>query len=155
MDLLILTLFGAVVLTLFASRTQIFFVDLLIMAMYLFMRKPNLKQAFGSETPVVVVTTTQGEADIVAMVNQNLAEDEKILTAATIQEASRILKERYRVEAVKYVGNGNEVEAETLRRYVEDVVSLSRERVSELVSSMGLEKVVQEFRALVAIHQAA
>ena len=116
---------------------------------------PNLKQAFGSETRVVVVTTPQGEADIVAMVNQNLSEDEKILTAATIQEASRILKERYRVEAVKYVGNGNEVEAETLRRYVEDVVSLSRERVSELVSSMGLEKVVQEFRALVAIHQAA
>ena len=44
-DLVVLILLGSVALTLFASRTQIFFVDLWIMAMYLLMRKPTLKQA--------------------------------------------------------------------------------------------------------------
>ena len=44
-DLVILILLGTVSLTLFASRTQIFFVDLWVMAMYLLMRRPNLKQA--------------------------------------------------------------------------------------------------------------
>jgi oligosaccharide repeat unit polymerase len=42
--LVILCIFGAVALTLFASRTQIFFIDLWIMALYFLMRKPNLKQ---------------------------------------------------------------------------------------------------------------
>lgn len=44
-DLIILSLAGTVALVLFASRTQIFFIDLWVMALYLFMRKPNLKQA--------------------------------------------------------------------------------------------------------------
>ncbi|MGE5297939.1 MAG: O-antigen polymerase [Acidobacteriaceae bacterium] len=44
-DLVLLSLFGTFCLTLFASRTQIFFIDLWVMAMYLFIRKPNLKQA--------------------------------------------------------------------------------------------------------------
>lgn len=44
-DLAVLILLGSVALTLFASRTQIFFVDLWVMALYLLMRKPNLKQA--------------------------------------------------------------------------------------------------------------
>ena len=44
-DLLVVSLFGAVVLILFASRTQIFFIDLIVMALYLFIRKPTLKQA--------------------------------------------------------------------------------------------------------------
>lgn len=45
LDLIILSLLGVTVLTLFASRTQIFFIDLWVMALYLFIRKPNLKQA--------------------------------------------------------------------------------------------------------------
>lgn len=45
LDLLFLILAGTVTLVLFASRTQIFFIDLWVMALYLFMRKPNLKQA--------------------------------------------------------------------------------------------------------------
>ncbi len=44
-DLVILNLLGAAALILFASRTQIFFIDLWVMALYLFMRKPNWKQA--------------------------------------------------------------------------------------------------------------
>lgn len=44
-DLVLITLLGTFALTLFASRTQIFFIDLWVMALYLFMRKPNLKQA--------------------------------------------------------------------------------------------------------------
>ncbi|HTL39495.1 MAG TPA: O-antigen polymerase [Methylomirabilota bacterium] len=44
-DLVLLSILGAVSLILFTSRTQIFFIDLWIMAMYLFMRKPNWKQA--------------------------------------------------------------------------------------------------------------
>ncbi|MBL8029978.1 MAG: oligosaccharide repeat unit polymerase [Candidatus Doudnabacteria bacterium] len=44
-DLGMLALIGAVALTLFASRTQIYMIDLWIMALYLFMRKPNFKQA--------------------------------------------------------------------------------------------------------------
>ena len=44
-DLILIILIGAISLTLFASRTQIFFVDLWVMALYLLMRKPNLKQA--------------------------------------------------------------------------------------------------------------
>ncbi len=44
-DLVILNLLGAVALVLFASRTQIFFIDLWVMALYLLMRKPNLKMA--------------------------------------------------------------------------------------------------------------
>lgn len=45
LDLILVILFGTVVLTLFASRTQIFFIDLWVMALYLFMRKPNFRQA--------------------------------------------------------------------------------------------------------------
>lgn len=45
-DLALLVIAGAISLTLFASRTQIFFVDLWVMALYLVMRHPNLKQAF-------------------------------------------------------------------------------------------------------------
>lgn len=45
-DLILLCLLGTAALTLFASRTQIFFIDLWVMALYLFIRKPGLKQAF-------------------------------------------------------------------------------------------------------------
>ncbi len=44
-DLSLVCLIGTIFLTLFASRTQIFFIDLWVMALYLLMRKPNLKQA--------------------------------------------------------------------------------------------------------------
>jgi oligosaccharide repeat unit polymerase len=44
-DLVLLSLIGVGALTLFASRTQIFFIDLWIMALYLIMRKPNVRQA--------------------------------------------------------------------------------------------------------------
>ena len=44
-DLVLLSILGATVLTLYASRTQIFFVDLWVMALYLFIRKPNWRQA--------------------------------------------------------------------------------------------------------------
>lgn len=44
-DLILLSLAGALSLTLFASRTQIYMIDLWIMALFLFMRKPSLKQA--------------------------------------------------------------------------------------------------------------
>lgn len=44
-DLILLAVVGAICLTLFASRTQIFFIDLWVMALYLLMRRPNLKQA--------------------------------------------------------------------------------------------------------------
>lgn len=44
-DLVVLCLLGVVSLVLFASRTQIFFIDLWVMAMYFFIRKPNWSQA--------------------------------------------------------------------------------------------------------------
>jgi oligosaccharide repeat unit polymerase len=44
-DLVVMCLIGTVFLILFASRTQIFFIDLWVMALYLLMRKPNFKQA--------------------------------------------------------------------------------------------------------------
>lgn len=44
-DLVVLCLLGTVSLTVFASRTQIFFIDLWVMALYLIMRKPSWKQA--------------------------------------------------------------------------------------------------------------
>lgn len=44
-DLLLVCLAGTAVLIVFASRTQIFFIDLWVMALYLFMRKPNWKQS--------------------------------------------------------------------------------------------------------------
>jgi oligosaccharide repeat unit polymerase len=44
-DLILLCLLGTVSLVLFASRTQIFFIDLWVMALYLFIRRPNWIQA--------------------------------------------------------------------------------------------------------------
>lgn len=44
-DLVVLCLLGIASIIVFASRTQIFFVDLWIMAMYLFIRRPNWVQA--------------------------------------------------------------------------------------------------------------
>ena len=44
-DMVAIAVLGAVCLSLFDSRTQIFFIDLWIMGLYLLMRKPNLKQA--------------------------------------------------------------------------------------------------------------
>lgn len=44
-DLVLLCIFGIISLITFASRTQIFFIDLWVMALYLFMRKPNWKQS--------------------------------------------------------------------------------------------------------------
>ncbi len=44
-DLVGICIVGIWFLILFASRTQIFFIDLWVMALYLLMRKPNLKQA--------------------------------------------------------------------------------------------------------------
>ncbi|HYE22209.1 MAG TPA: hypothetical protein VD998_01320, partial [Verrucomicrobiae bacterium] len=44
-DLILICLLGTASLVLFASRTQIFFIDLWIMALYLLMRKPDLKRA--------------------------------------------------------------------------------------------------------------
>lgn len=44
-DLIVISLIGTVFLILFASRTQIYFIDLWVMALYLFIRRPNLKQA--------------------------------------------------------------------------------------------------------------
>ncbi|MBI2355821.1 MAG: oligosaccharide repeat unit polymerase [Candidatus Doudnabacteria bacterium] len=45
MHLVFICLIGALSLILFTSRTQIFFVDLWVMALYLLMRRPNLTQA--------------------------------------------------------------------------------------------------------------
>ncbi|HEX5430168.1 MAG TPA: O-antigen polymerase [Patescibacteria group bacterium] len=45
-DLLLLSVLGTVSLTVFASRTQIFFIDLWVMALYLVIRKPTWRQAF-------------------------------------------------------------------------------------------------------------
>lgn len=44
-DICLMMFLGVISLILFTSRTQIFFVDLWVMALFLFMRKPNLKQA--------------------------------------------------------------------------------------------------------------
>lgn len=44
-DLVLISLAGTLAIILFASRTQIFFIDLWVMALYLFIRKPNWKQA--------------------------------------------------------------------------------------------------------------
>jgi oligosaccharide repeat unit polymerase len=44
-DLVLVCLLGTAALTVFASRTQIFFIDLWIMALYLIIRKPNRRQA--------------------------------------------------------------------------------------------------------------
>jgi oligosaccharide repeat unit polymerase len=44
-DLVLISAIGAISLILFTSRTQIFFIDLWVMALYLLMRKPNFKQA--------------------------------------------------------------------------------------------------------------
>ncbi len=44
-NLVFFSLIGAGSLILFTSRTQIFFIDLWVMALYLLMRKPNFKQA--------------------------------------------------------------------------------------------------------------
>jgi len=43
--LVVISLIGTTALILFASRTQIYFIDLWVMALYLFIRRPNLKQA--------------------------------------------------------------------------------------------------------------
>ncbi len=45
LDLVIINLVGIFALILFASRTQIYFIDLWVMALYLFIRKPDLKRA--------------------------------------------------------------------------------------------------------------
>jgi hypothetical protein len=45
LDLVLLCVFGIISIILFASRTQIFFIDLWVMALYLFIRKPNWRQA--------------------------------------------------------------------------------------------------------------
>src|SRR3989344_3110755 len=55
-DLSLLSLAGVISLLLFASRTQIFFIDLWIMAMYLLMRKPNLRQALKFYPVFLLVT---------------------------------------------------------------------------------------------------
>ncbi|MEJ0020991.1 MAG: O-antigen polymerase [Candidatus Doudnabacteria bacterium] len=44
-DLVLICLIGTGCIILFVSRTQIFFIDLWVMGLYLLMRKPNLKQA--------------------------------------------------------------------------------------------------------------
>lgn len=44
-DLVLMALVGTLSLILFTSRTQIFFIDLWVMALYLLMRKPNWKRA--------------------------------------------------------------------------------------------------------------
>jgi oligosaccharide repeat unit polymerase len=44
-ELVVICLIGTGFLIVFASRTQIFFIDLWVMGLYLLMRKPNLKQA--------------------------------------------------------------------------------------------------------------
>lgn len=44
-DLVLVCLIGTACIVLFVSRTQIFFIDLWVMGLYLLMRKPNLKQA--------------------------------------------------------------------------------------------------------------
>lgn len=44
-DLVLISVLGTICISLFASRTQIFFIDLWIMALYLLMRRPTLKQA--------------------------------------------------------------------------------------------------------------
>lgn len=55
-DLGVMAIVGAVALTLFASRTQIYMIDLWIMALYLFMKKPNLKQALKFYPAFLIVS---------------------------------------------------------------------------------------------------
>jgi oligosaccharide repeat unit polymerase len=82
-DLIIVSLFGILVLTLFASRTQIFFIDLWVMALYLFIRKPNWKQSLKfypifllisifvlAAVPLIRQYKSYGSADYLAGVTQ-------------------------------------------------------------------------------------
>jgi oligosaccharide repeat unit polymerase len=55
-DLILVSIAGALAITLFASRTQIFFVDLWIMALFLLMKRPNLKQALKFYPAFIIVS---------------------------------------------------------------------------------------------------
>ena len=55
-DLSLLSLIGVASLLLFASRTQIFFIDLWVMGLYLLMRKPNLRQALKFYSVFLVIS---------------------------------------------------------------------------------------------------
>jgi len=80
-DLVILCLMGIVILTAFASRTQIFFIDLWIMALYFFIRKPNWKQSLKFYPAFLIVSVLVLAA--VPMYRQYQSYGEGYLTSVT------------------------------------------------------------------------
>ncbi len=80
-DLVILCLLGTASLVLFASRTQIFFIDLWVMGLYLLMRRPNLKQALKFYPFFLLVSVfVLGVAPII---RQNMTYGENYLPSIT------------------------------------------------------------------------
>jgi oligosaccharide repeat unit polymerase len=85
-DLVLLCLVGAVSLVLFASRTQIFFIDLWVMALYLFIRKPSLKQAVKFYPIFLIISIAVLAA--VPLIRQSKSYGENYLSGVTAIDTS-------------------------------------------------------------------
>ena len=85
-DLVLICLIGTLSLIMFASRTQIFFIDLWVMALYLFMRRPTWKQAFKFYPFFLIISIVVLAA--VPLIRQYKSYGEGYLTSVTGIDAS-------------------------------------------------------------------
>lgn len=88
-DLVILCFVGIVSLILFASRTQIFFIDLWVMALYLFIRKPNWKQSLKFYPVFLIISVAVLAA--VPLIRQYRSYGENYLAGVTAINTSSFL----------------------------------------------------------------
>jgi oligosaccharide repeat unit polymerase len=74
-DLIILSIIGVISLGLFASRTQIYMIDLWIMVLYLIMKRPNLKQALKFYPIFLIISVIALTAIPIIRQNKSYGED--------------------------------------------------------------------------------
>ena len=119
---------------------------------------PLLRNAFGSDTPILVMATNETERGIIEAINKDLGPQDQILVSnpnESVHLAAERLREKYNVGQVRYVAAGGAVETAAYRNYGIDVVNVNQSQLDQLAGRMGVDKLQDEIQAIIIASQSA
>ncbi len=143
-DLIILGIFGVIALILFASRTQIFFIDLWAMALYFAMHKPNLKQALKFYPIFLIISIAVLAA--VPLIRQNKSYGDNYLSGVTAIDTSGFAPGGKYLLPI-YVGISFNMQAlmHAQEFYQTHPVQMGRVTLDPFTNIVGLDKLKSDF----------
>jgi hypothetical protein len=143
-DLVLFCLFGIISLVLFASRTQIFFIDLWVMALYLFIRKPNLKQALKFYPIFLIISVLVLAA--VPLIRQAKSYGENYLSGVTAIDTSHFAPGGEYLLPI-YVGVSFNMQAllHAQQYYEVNQIQMGRVTLDPFTNILGMDSLASDF----------